>query len=344
MECRLCFCFQAKITVQEQPKYARRNAHMYYASKCRQNKAIIFDEMHHFCDGMHISADKLHISTFVTYLHFSCKKQHFVAVFCISSRNKCIPSEFIAIFLQTCYNIFAKSNRKQIPNAPANKFYFIIMRRFFMKHFGLKRIGKKLIALSMAAVASVTIMLAAAPAASADSATVYKPTDSVIDLPAPIYNWRNCNKVLKFKVKKANGGTGTVGDAMRLIDKSDCYRTNFICYKFGSGVTSIGNGGTMSPIQNSGGWYECSIPVKQLNPFTYPTNANEYLPSHQTKLQTLVKLENRGFYYKDIEIIETVDPDRDVSRFYTNNISVNVWNKDDMNTTPAPAGRDSVRY
>ena len=198
-----------------------------------------------------------------------------------------------------------------------------------MKHISIRRIGKKLMAISMAAVASVTMMLAAAPTASAESSTVYTPNDNFISLPAPIYNWKNSNKVLKFKVKK--GTSGARGDAMRLMDGRGNYRTNFIRYTFpGSGVASICTGGTMAPILYSGGWYEVIIPVKNLNTFPYPQNSAEYLSSSQSGCQTLYYIENRGYYYKEFEIIENVDPDRSVSRFHVNKLNLSMNDKNDI--------------
>ncbi len=214
-----------------------------------------------------------------------------------------------------------------------------------MKHISIRRIGKKLMAISMAAVASVTMMLAAAPTASAVNTADYTPQDEIIPLPAPIYNWKNSNKVLRFKVKRPNGGSGTVGAAMRLMDQFGNYRTNFISYTFlGSGVASICTGGTMAPILYSGGWYEVIIPVKNLNTFPYPQNSAEYLSSSQSGRQTLYYLENRNFYYKDIEITETVDPDRNPSRFHVNQLNLSMINKNDIipNDPHHHCGDDSV--
>lgn len=72
--------------------------------------------------------------------------------------------------------------------------------------------------LPMAAIASVSLMLAAAPTASAINTAEYTPDDYFIQLPAPIYNWKNSNKMLKFKVRKKQLGSGTDQAAMRLVD------------------------------------------------------------------------------------------------------------------------------
>jgi hypothetical protein len=200
-----------------------------------------------------------------------------------------------------------------------------------MKHITFKNIGKKLFALSMAAIASVSLMLAAAPTASAINTAEYTPDDYFIQLPAPIYNWKNSNKVLKFKVRKKQLGSGTDQAAMRLVDKNGYYRTNFTSYTFlGSGVATNSHGVTMAPILYSGGWYECTIPVKNLPTFPYQQNLPYYQNPSQSGRQTLLYLENRGYYYKDFEITETVDPDRNVTRFHVNQLNLSQPTKDSV--------------
>ena len=141
-----------------------------------------------------------------------------------------------------------------------------------MKHISIRRIGKKLIALSMAAVASVTMMLAAAPTASAVNTADYTPQDEIIELPAPIYNWGNSNKILRYKVRLT--GTCNGGAHMRLMDRRGIARTNFIGYNTKQNKTSCG--GTLTPIGNN--WYQFSIEVKNL---TYMLYSHGSVPSQQ---------------------------------------------------------------
>ncbi len=204
-----------------------------------------------------------------------------------------------------------------------------------MKHFGLKHIGKKLIALSMAAVASVTMMLGTAPVtANATDPTVYTSQDEFIPLSAPIYNWKNSNKVLRFKVKLAYNYNG--GADFALMDKDGHYCTNFLSFKPKLGTVSYG--GTLTDLTGSGTmrWYQCSIQVNQMHNFGYSQGTSFYLSPTQEGRQTLYYLYNLGHgTYKDFEVLENVDPDRSVNRFHVNQLNLNM-------TTMTQPNLDSV--
>ena len=212
-----------------------------------------------------------------------------------------------------------------------------------MKHFGLKQIGKKLIALSMAAAASVTMMLSIAPAtANAGDPTVYTSQDEFIPLSAPIYNWKNSNKVLRFKVKLAYNYTG--GADFALMDKDGNYSTNFLSFKPKQGTVSYG--GTLTDLTGSGTmrWYQCSIEVNKLSNFGYSKGTSFYLSPAQEKRQTLYYLYNLGHgTYKDFEVLENVDPDRSVNRFHVNQLNLNMTNMTQPNPDSVPMWKYSSK-
>ena len=109
----------------------------------------------------------------------------------------------------------------------------------------------------MAAAASVTIMLSIAPVtANTADPTVYTSQDEFIPLSAPIYNWNNSNKALRFKVKLAYNYNG--GADFALIDKDGQYCTNSLSFKLKLGTVSYG--GTLTDLTGSGTmrWYQCS--------------------------------------------------------------------------------------
>ena len=295
-------------------------------------------------------ADKLQFGNFVTLWQLRRKNVHFVAVYGISSQycafcRKILHSNLICVIINSQQGI--RRGTITEPRLQTNILIFI-REDFFMKHFSIRRIGKKLAALSMAAIASATMMLAAAPTASAINTADYTPSDSIIELPAPIYNWGNSNKILRYKVRLTNPNCPG-GAHMRLMDKRGIARTNFLGYNTKQNKAS--NGGTLTPIGNN--WYQFSIEVKNLTYMAYshgsvPSHQDYvyYMPENQSRRQTLVYLENRGFYYKDIEIIENVDPNRNVSRFHVNQLNLSMNTMEDVlyNDPYHHEGADSVKF